>query len=156
MSLKEIINITLLFSFFLSVTVTFSKTGPVFYRQIVIDAKYDIITNAPVKANFARRLNCYKLSYYKDGRIKKIVSLRNGKRSNDRYLGVSKIKFKYKNEIEYRTYLNSKNKSITDLKNGVYAISKKEAEKKNIIKVTCLDDNFQIIPDKYGVTNYLI
>ena len=61
-----------------------------YYRKVRLDGTYSIIGRFPVADELAKKIDCYRFVYNKDGQIAKIEYLEKDKITRDTYFGVER------------------------------------------------------------------
>lgn len=135
----------------------FSKNTYKYYREVIMNDKFNLITNYEVKKKQSKRYNCYELKYNKHNQLVRIRYKRYGKLNLDNYFGVAQINVKQEEDgTIWRRYYDRNKKPIKDDLNGVHAFSIYYEEKTNTINVKCFNEKLQKIRDNLGVYNYII
>jgi hypothetical protein len=127
--------------------------GPLYFFNIDLDPRYQIVGQGPVQPQAAATSDCYCFTYGADGKLQRIEFDRAGTAMPDPLLGAPRIDFEYAPGVERRWYRNGAGRPVVNT-NGV------EGEELTLnpagfpTAVTNLNDSGGHMRDTAGVIRY--
>lgn len=77
---------------------------PTYYKVVKFGADYSITAKFPISDTLGQKINCYRFTYDKTGRILSVEYYKHGKPAVDNYLSVFKMSVEYFPKREIRTF----------------------------------------------------
>jgi hypothetical protein len=93
-------------------------SGPLYFFNIQLDPRYQIVGVGPLTAQQAATANCYCFTYDAHGKIQRIEFDRAGVPMSDPFFRAARIDFEYAPGVEHRWYRDGYGQPVTNL-NGV-------------------------------------
>jgi YD repeat-containing protein len=93
-------------------------SGPLYFFNIQLDPRYQIVGVGPLTAQQAATANCYRFTYGARGKLQGIEFDRAGVPMSDPFFNAARIDFEYAPGIERRWYRNGLGQTVANL-NGV-------------------------------------
>jgi YD repeat-containing protein len=93
-------------------------SGPLYFFNIQLDPRYQIVGLGPLTAQQAATANCYRFNYGARGKLESIEFDRAGVPMSDPFFNAAKIDYDYAPGVEHRWYRNGLDQTVANL-NGV-------------------------------------